>query len=421
MLLRFSVENHLSFRGVQELTLVASALSDSEDGLLRTPAMPRQRILPAAVVYGANASGKSNLLDAIAYVRHQVRNSHASGDPDGEMLRAPFRLDGQSAELPSTFKVDFVAEGVRYHYGFEATLNEFSSEWLYAFPKNHRQILFERENKKYSFGKNLRGRNRTISDLTRPNSLFLSAAAQNDHDLLGGVARFFSSIRIAKIPATPFGNSIDQLDGDIDDRVISFLERMDTGVFTYRRRKMEIPKELLEIQEAMALALRGKGGTSNVQLSTSEVEVQLGHRGEDGGAVFFDLNRESSGTRRLLSLMGEIYNALDKGSLVLVDEIDSSIHTKASQEILSLFNDGEINKTGAQLVATTHDTNLLNAPGLRRDQIWFTEKNTIGESYLYSLSDLSTKKGDNMEKGYLQGRFGAIPYSGTLPIIKAAV
>lgn len=141
--------------------------------------------------------------------------------------------------------------------------------------------------------------------------------------------------------------------------------------------------------------------------------LKLGHITSDGGTVYFTLDSESSGTRRLLLLLHHAFKALDQGSLLIVDELDTSLHTQACEAIIAPFSSRDTNPKGAQLVATTHDTNLLRSPMLRRDQIWFTEKDEGGATHLYPLSDFKVRKEDNLEKGYLQGRFGAIPFAGS--------
>jgi AAA domain, putative AbiEii toxin, Type IV TA system len=195
MLLRFSVQNHLSIREPQALSLLASALKDVDSGLIECLASPDARVLPAAVIYGSNASGKSNFVAAIEFFCRAVLFSHRRREPGGGVPRSPFALDPACAEAPSIFDADFVVNGARYHYGSEAQSEEFAAEWLYVFPNYRRQILFERKRDSFRFGRTLKGRNRVIADLTRPNSLFLSAAAQNGHEHLSEVVSFFQSLQ----------------------------------------------------------------------------------------------------------------------------------------------------------------------------------------------------------------------------------
>ena len=160
MLLRFAVANYLSIRDSQELSLVASALKDVETGLIGCASVPNKYILPAMVIYGSNASGKSNYVDALRFVRSAVLYSHSKGEPGGGVPRKCFALDPGCTESPSVFDADFVFDGVRYHYGFEASDEVFSAEWLHAYPKGSRRMLFEREGEDFKFGRALKGRNR---------------------------------------------------------------------------------------------------------------------------------------------------------------------------------------------------------------------------------------------------------------------
>ena len=172
MLLRFSVSNHLSIRDGQEVSFVASSLRDPKTGLIPCETAPNGSVLPAIVVYGPNASGKSNLVAAMARMCMMVLESHVSGEPGGGVRRSPFRLNPACLEKPSRFQVDFIIDGVRHHYGFEATNEAFVSEWLYTYPKSHRRLGFFRNAGEFVFGRWLKGQNASISKLCRPNSLF---------------------------------------------------------------------------------------------------------------------------------------------------------------------------------------------------------------------------------------------------------
>lgn len=421
MLLRFAVENHLSIKEKQELSLVASSLKDREDGLIPCAAAPGKRVLPAAVIYGANASGKTNLLRALGFMRGAVLFSHNRGEPGERIPRSPFRLDPARANAPTVFELDFVVGGERYHYGFEALDDAFQSEWLYAFPSNRRQMLFERkagEPIAIEFGRGLKGRNRVIADLTRPNSLFLSAAAQNNHEQIGPIARFFSEIRTAfdiDVPGPVLSQTLSN--DDMSPRVINFLKKIGTGIIDYRRIEQEIPEEIKKVDRAIAAAIADVNKepfSSDADDKATVSILELAHQDCYGNPVYFDVGEESAGTQRLLGVLGRVYRALDKGTLIVIDELDASLHTQASEAVLALVSSAALNPKGAQLITATHDTNLLRSPLLRRDQIWFTEKDEGGATHLYPLSDFTTRRGDNFEKGYLQGRFGAIPFAGSV-------
>ena len=403
MLLRFVVSNHLSIRDRQELSLVASSLSDTEDGLIECASSPTGFVLPAVVVYGANASGKSNLVGALESMRRMVLLSHSEGKPDGGVLgRQHFRLDGACAAAPSHFEVDFVLDDVRHHYGFRATGEAFVSEWLLDYPFGRPRTLFEREGGEFRFGRGLKGRNRLIADLTRQNSLFLSAAAQNGHEKLTSVFSYFQNINGVRGQAISGRLTSDFLpDEKLDPRVVDFLGKADTGIMDYRFRAEELAESDRELMSKLS-----RLGVRTPPDRTSYIE--LAHRGSEG-EVYLELEHESAGTRRLLVILTRLFEALDSGTLLVVDELDVSLHAQASHALLEFFCSRRTNRWGAQLIATVHDTNLLDAPPLRRDQVWFTQKAADGATKAYPLSDIRTRKGDNLERGYLQRRYGAAP------------
>ena len=414
MLLRFGVSNHLSIRERQELSFVASSLKDPDEGLIDCAAV-NGSIVPAIVIYGANASGKSNLVDVMQAMLALILLSHTKGKPDGGVPRRPFRLDPDSSQKPSRFDIDFVIDGVRYHYGFEASDTEFVTEWLYAFPRSHRRTLYERVGNQFSFGRSLRGPNRIIASLTRPNSLFLSAAAQNDHEQLSRVYGYFGSIEGFQEIDIPGAMAPAQLaEQAVDERVIKFLEKVGTGIIGYQRKETVVSEQeqafQREITEFIGRKLADISLGPETDVKDKRVSIEFAHRGRDGKQVYFELDRESAGTRRLLFVLTLAFRALDEGVPLFIDELDASLHTRASEAVLSLFCSRENNPKGAQLVATTHDTNLMESSVLRRDQLWFVQKDAEGATELFPLTDIRTRKGDNIEKGYLQGRYGAVPF-----------
>lgn len=402
MLLRFAVSNHLSIRNRQELSLVASSLSDVEDGLIDCASSPSGSVLPAIVLYGANASGKSNIVDALRTMRAMVLRSHRSGEPAaGVANRQPYRLDAASAASSSQFEMDFMLDGVRHHYGFEATDEEFTGEWLLDYPSGRRRLLFERDSGEFRFGRALKGRNRFLADLTRKNSLFLSAAAQHGHESLTSLFSYFAKIKGIRGQTIPGSVASDVLANDkLDQRVLDFLAKADTGVVNYR----PVVKEMAQSDQELTAKLPDLGVRTPPQ---HQSRIELAHRGGEQD-VYFELERESSGTRRLLLVLSLLFESLDSGVPLVVDELDLSLHTEASLALLRLFCSPSTNPNGAQLIATVHDTNLLDAPMLRRDQVWFAEKED-GATRTYPLTDVRTRKGDNLERGYLQHRFGGAP------------
>lgn len=415
MLLQFTVGNHGSLRKPQTLSMVASALSDPSAGLLNSPLTP-DPTLPSIVIYGANAAGKSNVISAMDFMRDAVLYSHSRGEPGGKIPRKPFALDDTASNVPSHFDIHFVEDGVRYNYGFEVNNDAFTKEWLYSYPKGRRVTLLTREGENITPGPSLRGQNKTIAGLTRSNSLFLSAAAQNDHEQLLGVSSFFKSITIASTISESARLLAYEVTPNIDGRVIDFLSSAGTGVVGYEFDVTDASERAREISKDLSVVIKKyrPDFTADEEFLSKERKFKLKHRTSGGKEIAFDLGWESAGTRRLVILLSKIYAALDAGTLLVIDEFTASLHTQACEALLSLFSNPETNPNGAQLIATTHDTNLLNSQFLRRDQVWFTEKDDEGATHLYPLTSIHTRKSDNIEKGYLQGRFGAVPFSGHL-------
>ncbi len=413
MLLRIAVENHLSICERQELSFAASSLKDRSDGLIRCDAVDSGEVVPAVVIYGANASGKTNLVNAVLTMKKLVLWSQAKGEPGGGVPRHEFLLDPRFSEKPSCFEIDFVLDGIRYHYGFETTDDAFTSEWLYEIPRSHRRKLYERVEQRFDFGRRLKGRNHDIAGLTRSNSLFLSAAAQNGHAQLSRIYNYFQHMEFSGSISVPGVEASSRVQGNgLDDRVIDFLKAINTGVIGYRKKEIELSEESRAIHRELKVVFEKiSGGPIRIAPDAEDrlIEIELTHRGRGGEAVHLDLDLESAGTRRLLIILDQIFKAIDEGNPIFIDELDASLHTYASEAIVRLFCSPKMNRNGAQIIATTHDTNLMKSDLLRRDQLWFAEKNNEGATEIYPLTDIRTRKGDNVELGYLQGRYGAVP------------
>lgn len=420
MLIRFRAENSHSFRQLGEISLVRSSLKGPNVADFPVPQMGSERLLPCALIYGANASGKSNFLRAFSFFRAAILNSHSMGDPDGGVPRTRFELSDDT-DRESTLEADFVSENVRYTFGFSCNDKAFTEEWLYSFPEGKKRVLYERKDKSVDFGSKFLGPKKQLVDFMRSNSLFISTATQNDHPELSGLVKFFRGVSLIEEIAVP-GAMInhDLAEEEVDPRVIGFLGFVGTGISNYQLATHEMPDEFKAFSRGlMNLAKKSFGG--KVELGGLDEGInkvlKLSHFGEDGAEYFLDIDRESSGTRRLIYLMKRVFRALDSGGVLFVDEVDASLHSLAAEEIVKLFLNADTNPNGAQLIATTHDTNLLSCSNIRRDQIWFCERGEFGASELYSLAEISSRPTDNFEKGYLEGRYGAIPYSGDVGLL----
>ncbi len=391
--------------------MVAGPFTDLPEIVTRPPGLD-EGVLPVAAIYGANASGKTNVLRALSFMSHAVGDSHRKWRPDGPFLRDPFLFDPASAQVPSEFIVDFSVGDERFQYGFSADAFSVLKEWLYAYPRGRRQSWFIRSpGEPISFSTKLQGENRTIEGLTRKNSLFLSAAAQNNHEALLPIYQYlYRSFRFVTDDRSQLAPVTARLclKGGLKETVESLIRHADFGISGVEVFEADVPEQARKMIEAVASVLRSDS-KADTTLEFEKKRLRFLHRINET-VIPMDWGDESHGTVEFVSLMGPILEALDSGRVLCVDELDSNLHPLLSAQLIKLFNSPNSNKKRAQLIFNTQDTNLLSSGLLRRDQIWFTEKDRESESHLYPLSDFRPRKQENIENGYLQGRYGAIPF-----------
>jgi uncharacterized protein len=411
MIIRFSAENYRSIREKQELTLVASSIKDSSDSLIRIE-QGKYRLVPVSAIYGANASGKTNVIRSLHFISQAVENSQRNWEPGKGIPRVPFALD-DSISRQSAFEIEFMTLGVRYRYGFILDSKTVLEEWLYAYPTGKQQQWFTRieaPNRNFSFGRNLPGeKNRAIEGLTRPDSLYLSAAAQNNHEALMPIYNFlvndirFSPVRGPDLRVTQEMCSEDRY----RQTILQQLKTADLGIDGMRAEHEEMDEATKNIVSAIRKEIPGLPEDA---FQGKLTRTLFRHRGQGESQAELGIQDESDGTIAYFSLLGPVVKTLEIGGVLCVDELDSSLHPLLALELVRSFNDRKRNPLGAQLIFNTHDTNLLDRSLLRRDQVWFTEKDSSGATHLYPLSDFKPRKDENLERGYLQGRYGAIPF-----------
>lgn len=413
MLIEFRVKNFRSLRDEQVLSLVASKDNTLQDThTLASDLNTVPRLLRSAVIYGANASGKSNLLKALQYMRGVVLESATVIQPDQVYSIQPFRLDTVSASQPSEFEVTFALGSVRYQYGFTMTAQRIINEYLLVYKSAKPQRWFERwydsETGKdvYEFGPGMKGSKALWEGATRSNSLFLSMAVQLNSDSLRPVFDWFSSSLVIFNEHNKLNpqTSLQMLKNSGGRKQIcDFLSAADISISDIELVTQKVPGQTVHFD-----LTAGKTEIRNEEVEKQQ--LRFSHVTPHGKAVF-DLMDESGGTRNLLFLAGPVLETLQKGLTLVIDELDTSLHTLLVRELVHLFHQPDINTGGAQLVFTTHDTSLLDAPDLfRRDQIWFVEKDQDQASTLVSLSEFSPRKNEALERGYLMGRYGGIPF-----------
>ena len=414
MLLDFRVKNFRSLRDEQTLSLVAAkdkslqVLNTMPSGIKAAPTLLR-----SVAIYGANAGGKSNLIKALQYMRAVVAESASVMQPDQTFNIQPFRLDALSVAQPTEFDVSFVLDGVRHQYGFELTAQRVTREYLLVYKAFKPQQWFERNydaasgKDVYDFGVGLKGPKSVWEGATRPNALFLSMAVQLNSEQLKPVFAWFVNKLAIFNEITPLGQhfSVDMLRKPEGKRAIcDFLTSADISISD-----IEVVTRKVSGQDVHFDMAAGKTEVLNEE---QEVNELLFHHVTDQGKAVFSLGDESMGTRNLLFLTGPVLDILDNGMALVVDELDSSLHPLLVRRLVELFQNPAVNKKGAQLIFTTHDTSLLDPDLFRRDQIWFVEKDPDQASKLYPLSDFSPRKNEALERGYLMGRYGALPFLG---------
>jgi len=413
MLVEFRVKNFRSLRDEQVLSLVASKDKTLQvTHTLSTGMKAAPTLLRSAVIYGANASGKSNLIKALQYMRGVVLESASVIQPGQTFSVQPFRLDTESASQPTEFEVTFLLDGVRYQYGFALTTQRIVSEHLLVYKAFKPQRWFERHfdaaagKDVYDFGLGLKGPKNVWEGATRPNALFLSMAVQLNSEALRPVFDWFAGTLVIFNEQTRLNPQISiqrlkQAEGRKE--ICDFLSAADVSIADIDVVTRKVPGQAVHF-DLMA------GKTEVRAEEMEEHQLRFHHVTENGKAVF-ELADESNGTRNLLFLSSPVLDILSKGLTLVIDELDTSLHTLLVRELVRLFHRPETNTGGAQLIFTTHDTSLLDAPDLfRRDQVWFTEKDRDQASALVPLSEFSPRKNEALERGYLMGRYGGIPF-----------
>jgi len=412
MLLRFRVSNFRSIKDEQELSMVASSLSGPMEALVHLEAEGLDALRVAAI-YGANAAGKSNVLEALRFMAAAVKGSHRQWRPEGPIPSEPFLLDEASAGAPSSFEADLLIDGVRYRYGFKLDSKRILEEWLYAYPKRRERLWFLRDAQAFVFGKSLRGNNQTIASLTRENSLFLSAAAENNHGMLSPIHSWCATqLVFNNYSAYKELFSAKSFPPHRKALTLALVKLADVGVDDIELK--EIPSDKTAKVEKALAALVPEQEPPRLDFSAwRSIELRHASLAAKSGIALPPAS-ESQGTLAWLSLAGPLLDVLEMGAVLCVDELDRSLHPRLALEVVRIFEDPIRNPKNAQLIFNTHDTtllgNLLGGPALRRDQVWFVEKDSGGATHLYPLTDFKPRLDENLERGYLQGRYGAIPF-----------
>ena len=413
MLIEFRVKNFRSLRDEQVLSLVASTDKTlMESHAIETDLKAVPALLRSAVVYGANASGKSNLIKAMQFMRGVVMESATIVQPGQTFNLQPFRLDKESLIQPPELEITFMLQGVRYQYGFSLTNRRIMSEYLLVYKAFKPQRWFDRYvdsqtgKDVYEFGAGLKGSKSVWEGATRDNALFLSMAVQLNSEQLRPLFDWFQQHLVIINEVAPLAPqfSVHMLQQQTQRKAIcDFLTAADISIADID----------VVTHKSTGQVVRFDIAVGQTEVRTEEIEesqLRFHHVTEQGKAIF-DLADESNGTRNLLFLAGPILDILNKGLTLVIDELDTSLHTLLVRELVRLFHQINANQHGAQLIFTTHDTSLLDARDLfRRDQIWLVEKDQDQASSLVSLSEFSPRKNEAFERVYLMGRYVVVRF-----------
>jgi uncharacterized protein len=427
MLIEFSVGNYRSFKDVVTFSMVAARISSRNKTLDENNVFHVDQdlaLLKSAAIYGANASGKSNLISAIRFMQKFVLSSSRETQVTDKIAVEPFRLSDEVDHKPSFFEIVFLINNRKYRYGFEVTSQEVTSEWLYYVPTIREARLFERKLNDIHIASSFK-EGRGLTSRTRSNALFLSVTAQFDGSISKAILRWFNNVNVSlgldDIPArlhtlTRFEDSENQRE------IIQFVKKLDLGIDDIQIEKTrysapslseDSPQELRQLFDILE------------KMEAEQTLIKTYHKkySFDGRSISeetFNLEtHESEGTKKLFALAYPVLHSLRNGRLLVVDELDARLHPIITCELIKLFNSNVTNPRNAQLIFTTHDTNLLSNRLFRRDQIWFVEKSRYGFSHLYSLVEYKIRDDNtkvrndaSFEKEYIEGRYGAIPFIG---------
>lgn len=424
MLRSFRLANHRSFRDEHELLLMPSYDNDRD-------------VVPVAAIFGANASGKSNLLDGLQLMSTLVQG-WGTREPGSGVPRRPFRLEPESLLEPSSFVVELILEGMRHVYGFTIDDERVVGEWLHSYPHGRKRVLFERDGASINFGATVTQRTvaEVIKGLLTDDTLFLSAAAQLKLDQYRPVIQWFQQSLLFVRPGVlgrSDGDRLAQFIEHSDSSRARFLElarAADVGISDFVVEHPDYPRAAEEVRmltrrvtklqdqindaspeehpELLAQVKRTESLIGFFRERSKRVKLLVAH-----GNVKFDLADESEGTQLWLGLLPRVITSLDRGRTLVIDEIGASLHPLLVRKLIGLFRDPVANASGAQLLFATHDAFLLapvaGEPGLGRDQVWFVEKHADGASELYPLTDFKPRNEHNLARRYLGGSYGAIP------------
>lgn len=416
MLIEFSVKNFRSIKELETFSLAKASGCELEDHNTFLPDAPGcTHLLKSAAIYGSNSAGKSNLIKAFKALESIVLSSSSLNE--GHLIEdvVPFLFDKDTRNEPTEFEVHFISEGIRYQYGFVLTSKRIYEEWLIAYPKGKPQRWFSRvmdpetEKSSYKFVDLFTGQKSVWKKATRENALFLSTAVQLNSEQLKPVYNWFSTVfRPTNFDSigSAFTTSL-CAEEKSKNKVLDFFKSADFDIhdISLENRKFD-PSQL---PDDLPQSFRD----TIIENMKDDVmtEVKTIHKTSEGELVPLNLDDESDGTKKFFNYAGPWIDTLNNGYVLIIDEIHNNLHPRLVRFLVDVFNSKETNPNNAQLIFTTHETSILSQEVFRRDQVWFCEKREDQSTSIYSLTDFKPRKGtENIEQGYLSGRYGAYPF-----------
>lgn len=420
MFIQFTTGNYRSFLPPKTISLESTSISEFKENIFSTS---KGKLNKCAAIYGANASGKSNLIQAMGLMKNLIfesfeQSSASSLDFD------PFLLKSGNLKEPTFFEVVFLIDGLRYRYGFEYDEKSIRAEWLFFTEKRTEKPLFVREKDGIQVFKLFKEGN-SLEEKTRDNALFLTVVDQFNGQISQKIMNWFKHFNIIDgISHTGYRSITFKMleDKEIRQSLTDFYQELDLGFDS-----IEIKKELFDAEkmiqglpeDLVKQLVTDLEGETLVNLTTKHKMFDHNHEFINAYQEFNVRSHESSGTNKIIDLSGPIFDTLKDGGILIIDELDAKLHPLLTISIIRLFQSEITNPKNAQLIFATHNTNILSLGRLRRDQIYFTEKDQLGITDLYSLVEYNmegkrVRKDNSFEKDYIKGRYGAIPFIGDL-------
>lgn len=408
MLIQFIVKNFTSFKDETVFSMLAGNETEKNDSVININ--DKDRLLKTTAIYGANASGKTNYIKAITAAVMMIRKSKFRNVDDLLIEMVPFKFSKKTINKPCEFEFVFIKDNKKYKYGFSADINRVHTEYLYEYLSAKPSLVFKRTNtNEYKFNQNMQSKLEELAMKNTEKKLFLSTATEWNYEKTKDAYMWFAKDidtynDYMDLSNVAFKSFEDDKDGKLKQFTINLLNNADIDIKDYN---FEVEKINQEVVNFPLSNMRNNVVQKMVKVSTiHEIED------EDGNVSNYELDllEESLGTNSLFFFSPIFKEAFENGKVIIIDEIDKSLHPLLVRFIITLFHNESINKNNAQLIFNTHDTNLLSLDLFRRDQIWFTQKDEKkGTTEIYPLDDFSVRKAENIQKGYLNGRYGAIP------------